>query len=86
MSQAKRVGAFVGEHLLLLFALAMMIPPIPSEKGVVYSYFPSGLWIAILAAASRWCALTVERESWYGLIMKTALLVGTGFVMHVRVS
>jgi hypothetical protein len=79
---AKRIVAGVGEYLLIILAIVMMVPPYPSEKGYVYSYFPAGVYVAILAAASRLCALAVGRERWLGLLIKTALIVGAGFVVH----
>jgi len=84
MSQAKQIATATGEHVFFLITLVLMVPPIPSEKGQVYNYFPTCLFIAIAAGGSRWCAWAAGRESWFGSLMKTAMFVAVGYVMNLR--
>ncbi|MDB5322955.1 MAG: hypothetical protein JWN40_4586 [Phycisphaerales bacterium] len=84
MSQGKRIAVVMGEHVLFFIALVLLVPPIPSEKGQVYDYFPTAPFIAVAAAGSRWCAWVAGRESWAGLIMKTGMFVAVGYVMNLR--
>jgi hypothetical protein len=86
MSEAKRISAVVGEHLFLLLALALIIPPVPSEKGQSYDYIRAAPLVAILAVASRWCAWLVDREGWLGLLVKPAMFVAAGYFVYLRAS
>jgi hypothetical protein len=77
--------AWRGEHLLLLVALGLMVPPVPSESGQGYGFARAALLLAAAAAGSRGCAWVEGRESWAGVVLKTAMFVAAGYLMHLRV-
>ena len=60
-----------------------MIPPAPSEAGQSYPYLRRPDHRA-LTAASRGCAVSLGRETWPGLVAKTALFVLAGYGMYAR--
>lgn len=91
MADAKRpwwasAMLFVGEHLLLLVALGLLIPPYPSMEGEVSPFRRAIPLIVPIMAGSRLCARFLGRESWAGIVVKIAIVLLVGFVMRMRVG
>lgn len=64
-------------------ALAMCLPPVPSDPSSKYAFFPVGMLAIALLAVSRAIDKTAGISWWQGLI-ELGILAGFGFLSHER--
>jgi hypothetical protein len=74
------------DHLLFALAMSMLIPPIPSMEGQIYSFWGSLPFMMLFLCASRWIAIRRGDETWLGLLLKSPIFLIVGFTMYARVN
>ncbi len=84
--RVRRIGWIVFEHLLFASALFLSIPPVPSNEGETYSFWPIAIPAGMLVGASRLIALRQGTETPLGAVLKVAIVLVAGFGMHARVN
>jgi hypothetical protein len=73
------------EIILLIPAFGFLIPPVPSEAGHAYNFFPGILFAAIFFGLSQCVLIARDKRAWWTTIVKLALFVVFGWIIFERV-
>jgi hypothetical protein len=83
--KARYATSVLVEHLLLGIAILSIIPPFTSRQGERYDFGRGPVVVMLLfLIPSRILAMRRGEESWFGMVLKAAILVVAGYVNYLR--
>ena len=85
MEKAKPIALRVAELLLFFFALAMLVPPVPSDTQTVYRLTPTLIIGGGAFALSLLLSTCQRAEHWVTAIIKLVFYFGLAWIIHERV-
>jgi hypothetical protein len=85
MEKAKPIVLRVAELLLFFFALAMLVPPVPSDSQTVYRLTPTLAIGGGTFALSLVLSTCRRAEHWVTATLKLLFYLGLAWIVHERV-
>ena len=85
MEKAKPIVLRVAELLLFFFALAMLVPPVPSDAQTVYRLAPTLIIGGGAFSLSLFLSICRRAEHWLTAVLKLLFYFGLAWMIHERV-